>query len=262
VGGNFGLAVSPFLASGLAVVLGWRWAFAALGILPLLFGVWVLFDQSIVINAEEKQIRQDRAGGKALIAAPLVILSLITILNGMCYRGFTTFLPMYFDQTLKSGMIPGFSKLLQAGSFTTAVLVIGIFGQFLGGKLSDRFNKESIYTAAFLLAAPFLFLLSRLQGYSLVLSAMAFAFFYFANQPVANAILPGYVPPALRGRVYGWFFFINFGAGSIMSWIAGVIAERLDLASIFALLSAILLAASAFGLLLVRSARAAQKNMK
>jgi MFS family permease len=256
VGGNFGLAVSPFLASALAVSLGWRGAFSVLGILPLCFGLWVLFDRSIVIEEPKpEEGTQETGDDKKFILAPLLVLSIITILNGMCYRGFTTFLPAYFGARLKSGLIPGFSNLLQAGSFTTIVLVIGMFGQFLGGRLADRFNKESIYAGAFLLAAPFLFLLSRLQGMTLVLSAMTFAFFYFINQPVANAILPRYVSRPLRGRVYGWFFFLNFGAGSIMSWIAGVIAERLNLASIFVLLSAVLFLAGAFGILLVYSSR-------
>jgi len=261
VGGNFGLAISPVLASALAVSLGWRGAFSVLGVLPLAFGLWVLFDRSIVIkDPRQENIANDNDSGKKIILVPLLVMFLIGILNGMCYRGITTFLPAYFDAQLKGGLIPGFSKLLQAGSFTTMVLVVGMLGQFLGGWLADRFNKESIFTAAFLLATPFLFLLSRLQGMTLVLSAMTFAFFYFANQPVANAILPRYVPRRLRGRIYGWFFFINFGAGSIMSWIAGIIAERLNLASIFVLLAAVLFLAGAFGILLIYSSRMVGKS--
>ena len=255
VGGNFGLAISPVLASGLAAWLGWRAAFAALGILPVLFGIWVLVDRSIEVNLEaapEDSTGDDRADPK-LILLPLLFLFLMATLNGMCYRGFTTFLPAYFKARIPGGTIPGVSGLVQAGSFTTLVLIAGMLSQFLGGQIADRFAKEKVYTAIFLMCAPFLFLMSRLDGLFLVLSAMAFAFLYFANQPVSNALLPSYVPKVMRGRLYGWFFFANFGAGSVMSWIAGAIAERLNLAAIFALLSAIAALAGLLGFFLVRA---------
>lgn len=254
VGGNFGLALSPVLASGLAVLLGWRTAFIVLGLLPLAFGVWVIFDRSIAVESNPKTSGEVRQGNskKKYLLLPLLFLFLMAGLNGMCYRGFTTFLPVYFKTAIPNGTIPGLGGIFQAGSFTTLVLVVGMVSQYLGGRLSDRFSKEKIFTLVFLLSAPFMFLVSRSSGVPLVLFAMGFAFLYFANQPIANAILPKYVSESMRGRIYGWFFFMNFGAGSIMSWIAGVVADKLNLASIFAILAGLILLTgiSGFGLIL------------
>jgi len=261
VGGNFGLAISPLLASGLAAWLGWRLAFAGLGLLPLFCGLWVLVDRSIKVElkaAPEDTDNLDRPDPK-LFLLPLLVLFLMATLNGMCYRGFSAFLPAFFKLKIPAGTIPLVSGLVQAGSFTTLVLIAGMVSQFLGGKLADRFVKEKVFTAIFLLCAPFLFLLSRLEGIALLLSATAFAFLYFANQPVSNALLPNYVPRLMRGRLYGWFFFANFGAGSVMSWIAGTVAEKFSLAIIFEILAAIAALTGILGFLLVRVSRPDKK---
>jgi len=262
VGGNFGLAISPLLASALAAWLGWRAAFGVIGIFPIAFGLWALFDRKIGVsqNAGPEPALPENGPRPALILAPLLILFMMATLNGMCYRGLTTFLPAYFKQALPPGMIPGISSLVQAGSLTTAVLIVGMLSQFLGGRLADRLSKEKIFTAIFILAAPFLFMVSRSQGPAMVIYAMAFAFLYFANQPVSNAILPRYVPEPMRGRIYGWFFFMNFGAGSIMSWIAGIFADKFSLASIFALLAAIALLTGLLGFFLIRASTQAMKS--
>jgi MFS family permease len=142
----------------------------------------------------------------------------------------------------------------------TLVLFIGIFGQLLGGKLADRYREEIVYTVVFLVSAPLLFLVGRLHGGATVACAMVFAFFYFTNQSVGNTIIPRFVPEARRGHIYGWFFLVNFSGGSIMSWIAGVVAVRFSLSSIFVLLSAVLFAAGITGFFLIAASRSTKEQ--
>ena len=243
--------------SALAVWLGWRGAFALLGIFPFALGIYILLDKRIGVSRElasgPGQPPSSNDGKFRFL--PVLFLLMMAMLNGMCYRGFTTFLPAYFKTGIKAGLIPGFPVVLQAGSFTTLVLFIGIFGQLLGGKLADRYREEFVYTGVFLVSAPLLFLVSRERGMVMVACAMTFAFFYFTNQSVGNTIIPRFVSEARRGSIYGWFFLVNFSGGSIMSWIAGIVAVRFSLSSIFVLLAAVLFTAGLLGFFLIAASR-------
>lgn len=254
MGGNFGLALSPFLASALASLLGWRKGFIALGLIPIAFSFWVLLDRKLELKPENpsRDPGSESETKTRLMFRPILILFLMSILNGMCYRGFTTFLPAYFNQRISPNLIPGFSAVLQAGTFTALVLVLGMFGQFLAGRLADKYSKEKLFVAVFLIAVPFLFSLSLLRGLPLIFSAMIFAFFYFANQPIVNSLLPGYSHEKSWGRIYGWFYFMNFGAGSVMSWIAGSIGEKIALSYIFMVFAGLLFLAGLLGIPLIR----------
>jgi len=254
MGGNFGLALSPFLAAALAAALGWRKGFIALGAIPLLVALWPLLDKKLELapeNHPEPKAPENDLPQARFLLVPILILFAMSVLNGMCYRGFTTFLPAYFAAKISAPLIPG-AKALQAGSFTTLVLILGMAGQFLGGRLADKYPREKLFTAAFLLAVPFLFLVAFLAGTPLLISAMLFALFYFSNQPIVNSLLPQYAPRIILGRLYGWFYFMNFGAGAFMAWIAGVIAEKIALNYIFVLLAALLFLAGSLGFILIR----------
>jgi len=256
LGGNLGLAISPLLAGVLGGALGWRAGFILLGLFPLLYSFWVLFDRNLelknISTPSEPFLNSKNPAGSKFLLLPLIILFLMAVLNGMCYRGLMAFLPAYLFEQIPKGTLPGLSRLAQAGSFTTLILILGMFGQITGGKLADRYSKPWLYTLAFLISAPFLILLSLFSGWSLIFFAMIFAFIYFASQPVGNSLVPEYVGELVRGRIYGWFFFMNFGAGAIMSWLAGIIGDRFSLSKIFLALFLVLIFAGLIGFLLIK----------
>jgi len=265
MGGNFGLALSPLFASALAGVFGWRWAFILLGMIPAIFSVWIIFEPSLKIELKENSLQKNLSAepknpSKNYLIVPLIFLFLMAILNGMCYRGLMAFLPTYIFHHLPERSF-GISRVGQAGAFTTLILILGMFGQLSGGRLADYYSKPKLYTLAFLFSLPFLFLLSRLEGLILLLDAMIFAFIYFASQPIGNSLLPELTGKGVRGRIYGWFFFMNFGAGSVMSWIAGIIGERWSLNDIFLLLGIVLLGAVFLGFGLISTTSRARRKI-
>lgn len=251
MGGNLGLAVTPALAAFLAQRLGWDKAYLVLGILPIVLGMLVLAGRvKVERDAPEKKGEEDKGdNSRPVLLIPLIILFAMGVFNGMTYRGALTFLPAYFAERVHASWLP-LGEVAVGGTMTTAILLLGIAGQFLGGRLADRFRKERLFTAIFFISAPVLFALGLLSGLPLVLATGLFAFLYFANQPVGNSILPRYSSPRVQGTVFGLFFFVNFGAGSVMSWIAGVVGERFDLSSIFHMLAVTLVAAASLGLVL------------
>jgi MFS family permease len=256
VGGNLGLALTPFVAAALAGTMGWRWAYAALGSIPIILGLLVIAARVNVGRAEEpgSGSGKDNQSEKPYLLIPLVIMFFMAVFNGMTYRGLMTFLPSYFAERVHLSWLP-LHQVTVGGTMTTAILLLGVVGQFIGGNLADRFNKEKVYTVIFFITCPLLLLLGSLSNLPLILVTAAFAFLYFMNQPVGNAMIPRYASPAVRGMVFGLFFFMAFGAGSIMSWIAGIVGERFELNRIFIMLAASTLISALLGLLLVAKTR-------
>ncbi|HUT55731.1 MAG TPA: MFS transporter [bacterium] len=257
VGGNLGLAATPFLAAALAGAVGWHWAYAVIGSLPIVLGIAVL--ASGIEVEQEREPAGDAADGannnaRPYLLAPLLLLFSMAVFNGMTYRGLMTFLPAYFAENVHLSWLP-LQAATVGGTMTTAVLLLGVVGQYLGGNLADRYKKEKLYSLIFLLACPAMFVIGRLDNLPLVLTTAGFAFFYFMSQPIGNAILPRYTAPRVRGIIFGLFFFTGFGAGSFMSWIAGAVGDKYSLGAIFIIFAACLLAASSLGIFLIRSTR-------
>ena len=242
MGGNLGLALSPFITTALAEALGWRGAYFALSAPFFLLAVWVgrnRFETIPLAPAAPAPRESEPAKARGYLLVPLALLFVIGTFNGLCYRGFMTFLPAYFSESIH--LSHSAKNILLAGSLSTAVLLLGMGGQYLGGRLADRVSPAYLFAGIFLASAPPLFALGRLADLPLLFAAGLFAFFYFANQPVGNVLLVRFTSPAVRGRIFGMWFFVNFGIGSFMGWIAGEIGQRLELASIFGVLALCLL---------------------
>jgi MFS family permease len=257
VGGNLGLAATPFFAAALAGAVGWHWAYAAMGSLPIILGIVVLVS-GITVQAEKESAgdapNSANISARPYLLAPLLLLFSMAVFNGMTYRGLMTFLPSYFAEKVHLSWLP-LNPATVGGTFTTAILLLGVVGQYIGGNLADRFKKEKLYSLIFLLSCAPLFVIGRLENLPLILTFAGFAFLYFMSQPIGNAIIPRYAAPKVRGVIFGLFFFTGFGAGSFMSWIAGAVGDKYSLSSIFVIFAACLLAASSLGFFLVRSAR-------
>ncbi len=264
MGGNLGLALTPFFAAALAEALGgWRTAYAAVALIPLAIGLIVFFsgvDAGARRSEEEKSEPAATAGPRAVRLTPLLLLFAMGVFNGMAYRGCMTFLPAYFSERVSLKGID-IDAVTLGGAITTAVLFIGIVGQMTGGNLADKFKKEKLFTFVYVLACPALFMLGRLEDMALVAASALFAFIYFSGQPVGNSLLPTYTPARVRGLVFGLYFFMNFGVGSAMAYIGGYIGEsRHSLQGIFAVFALCLLIAAALGMVLILKTRDVEKR--
>jgi len=256
MGGNLGLAVTPFFAAALAGQLGWERAYFVIGLLPITMAFFVLFSGIDVVADDPKDVPGAELwpDKKKVLVLPLVVLFIMSIFNGMTYRGLMTFLPSYFAEAVHISWLP-FEEMTVGGAMTTAILLLGVVGQMGGGWLADRYKKEKLYTAIFFVTFPVLILLGQISDLPLVLATGLFALLYFGNQPVGNSMLPRYAAPSAHGSIFGLYFFASFGMGSVMSGIAGWVGERYQLSAIFGMLGATLFVSAILGLLLIRSTR-------
>lgn len=254
-GGNLGLALGPVLGGALAASLGWRNAYLVLGIPGIIAGLWLLSLRSIrdhekvVHNSGNNQPDESSSEPGKKNRAPLAVLFLLVAVNGFTYRGFLTFMPTYMSDSFPEFL--GLSPSTVGGLLTSGPMLLGIVGQYIGGRLADRFDSAKVYFLFFVLSTPLLFAISALTGFPLIIAVAGFAFVYFANQPVGNKLLATLTDQRRRGLAYGLFFFIGFGLGSFASTISGKVGEIYGINNIFAFLGMVLVLVSVLSLGLV-----------
>ena len=148
-----------------------------------------------------------------------------------------------------------------AGWLTSIVFMFGVFGQYLGGYLSEHRRPETLAFGLAVLAIPLLLAIGNSQGVALMLASIGFALFHFMTQPVYNSLLANYTPANWRGRMFGIYFFCNYGIGSFSAGMLGYIADQLGINWVFIVSAGFgLLVLVCATLLLVRAVRSSRRG--
>ena len=242
-GGNIGLALTPLLVGHLASYLGWRAVFVLFSIPGLVLAVLTLKlkigspIQPSAISHQPSATRQnaDPHPGIAegsLLTAPFFLLCLAYAFNGFTFQGAMTFLPAYLSQGVHRGLVRG-DAVTAGGTLVSFALIVGILGQYIGGRLGQGPRIERSLLAMVSLGVPFLTLMGLTSGYLLLLSAFGFAFFHFANQPLLNVTIAKNTSVRFRGAGFGLAFFLAFGLGSFSAMFSGYVAELMGLSAVF-----------------------------
>jgi MFS family permease len=273
VAGNVGVATGPLLGAVLLAFFGWR-TVAALLVVPAVVGVVLAlrleFDETAAVDPDAPvtdgggDADADAAGGlrgfaadsRLLFAGGFLLVFLVGNLYGLYYRGAFTFLPevlaglALFDPVSVAGRAFAPSQYVYSG-----LLVLGGAGQFLGGKLVDRFPAERVLVANFavLAAVALAFVPAANAGLGplLVVSGML-GFFVFLEAPVNQEVISRHVPAELRGLSFGWTYIAVFGVGALGSAVAGIVLTRWSPAVLFGILAAFAGLAGLVGLYLHR----------
>ena len=247
MGGNLGLAVMPVIAAAVASTLGWRAAYAVLAVPAILLAMYFIVNKNLGNNRDHEPLSNEHEIARVEPVnttrwVPLIMLFALGMLNGFCYRGMLTFLPAFFSNNSGAGQ-----GIMEGGALTTIVLVNGVVGQYIGGRLADRLHRSALFALCFTISAPLLATLGMWESHYAVVAAALFAFLYFANQPVGNALVMELSSNSFRGRAYGIYFFMNFGMGSFSATVSGWVGERYGLDAIFPFLGAVLAGTALMG---------------
>ena len=234
------MAAGPVYGYWMANWLGWRVAYlipGGLALLGLLF--LTTFHQEAATHNKSFKLKF------TLTRAQIIIIT-VASLWGFAHHGLFNFLPLYFDESVKTG----FGAVLGIGFLTGLVLLLGIIGQLLGGHLGERFQRKSLYIWVVALNIPFLIMMAiytetLLIGITCILGAVNFMF-----QPVNNSLLADETPKDQRGIIYGISAGISFGIGSLAGIVGGYIGEIFSINYIFPSMAVILVPAVILAILL------------
>ena len=267
--GNLGIASAPLVTGILTWLIGWRMAFVALGILGLAVGAAIA-----AIRVDETTSARGRkstdAGGTEL-AGYFAILCVALVFAGFAYRGNMLLLPAYLE--LKTTF---FSDLLQSVSFvrtqgtatlaatvlTSVVLLTGIFGQILGGRLADRMDLRRAYALYHGLSLPFILGMAFSSNYLLAVCAAGYTFFSLGMQPIENSLIAALTPHKWRSTSFAVKFILNFGVGASVVYMIAPIKNAFSFEMVYVFLAGATaaLVASAFVLLVASRRLATVRN--
>ena len=232
IAGSLGVASVPVLSAWIGSALGWRMPHVLYGFFGILVGFYSL---TIPRHPVVRETGDAPAGSEAppvLSYFNLIIFFMSAMALGLTYKGIMTFLPAYMGESIHIGGLH-LGKVALGGTVATIALLSGALGQYFAGRGADRFQAEGLYLGAILMGTVFVFLMAVSENLILVLSAVMYAFFYFATQPIQNYLLSTYLPKNRHGLGYGIHFCITFGIGSTAAAVSGYLADHYGLRSVF-----------------------------
>jgi len=144
------------------------------------------------------------------------------MLGGIVYRGATVILPAYFElrnqgifEWLTQQLPAGFSGNLVATTITSAIFLVGMLGQYMGGRVAERFSLPYSYLTFHLVTIPAAFAMAWTYNLPLVLVAVIYFFFLLGMQPIENTLVSRLTPAHWRHSAFGMKFVLTFGMGAM-----------------------------------------------
>ncbi|WP_436901294.1 MFS transporter [Halovenus halobia] len=262
--GNTGIATGPFLTAILLIAVDWRTAAVILAIPALLVavaGLTVDFDETAAVaatdggdapTAEIDSAKEFLDASRGLFTVGFATVFVLVLFNGLYYRGMLTFLPEmlgnFLDPLVDSAPSEGVGPVPDgrlAREFDLAqylyagLLTVGIAGQFVGGKLTDRVEVDRwlAITLALLAGIAVLFIPATETLPTLLLVSAALGFVLFGIQPLSQATIAKYSPPEHRGLSFGYTYLAIFGIGALGASIVGAALTYGSSTTVFVLLA-------------------------
>ena len=267
--GNLGIAVGPLATALLLFGLGdWRLVVGLLALPALVAAVAaarVEVDETAAVaepatdggSPDEADADEGGADARAsgsvgslgefltdsrvLFGGAFVLVFGVVMLSGLYYRGILTFLPEIL------GRFPSLAPVEFAGRelapqryFYVGLLMVGIAGQYAGGRLTDRVPVElgllGGYGALAVLAVLFLPVAS-LGLVPLIAIGALLGFCLFVVQPFYQATVAEYTPAGARGLSYGYTYLGVFGVGALGGAVAGGVLTYATETALFVVLA-------------------------
>ena len=268
--GNFGIALAPALAAGLAVTVDWRAAYVVLAVLA---GIVFLVSMRLDVRGPEPDLAElpdsspdakptdasldEKPSGETNGGSQWRVLLLVYgafVISGFIYRGSLTFIPAPIEEEVSIALF-GWEAAAVAGALSTLALLGGAIGWYSGGLVSERFRKDYFVLALSPIVALLLLLTSFATDAGLLVVIFFFVIVNFAMQPAFVTLVADYSPPGRLGTSFGISFFLSFGMGSFAASFAGFFADRWGTDSVFAMLAAVALLGTLLTVALVAVSR-------
>jgi MFS family permease len=289
VAGNLGIAVGPLVTAVLLFVVGdWRVVVGLLAV-PALVGAFaaarVDVDETAAVTAADggdsdsdggagarasgsiTSLSEFLADSRVLFASAFVLAFGVAMLSGLYYRGVLTFLPDLLGRfpSLQPVEVAGYPRSLEPQQYVySGLLMVGVLGQYVGGKATDRVPVELGLVAGYATLALFALLFLPVASLGLgpllaVGSVLGFAL--FVVQPFYQATIAEYTPAEARGLSYGYTYLGVFGVGALGGALAGFVLTVADPGALFVVLAVLAGLAALCGLALYRRRRASEPSV-
>ncbi len=234
--GNLGLALAPLFTGFLNWVASPAAAYLFLGILNL-SGLIILLKFPFSQTHDEQKEKNNTIVKKL---SPFLILLFAMTLGGVVYRGATIITPVLLELNTNNLLIRisslspfDISPNLFASVLTSLIFIVGVFAQFAGGRLAEKYSPEYCYLIFHSTAIPFAFLICYSSDYVLFAFTALYFFFLLGMQPSENTLVTKLVPRKFLSSSFGLKFILTFGVGSGSVKATGIISDLIGVENVF-----------------------------
>ena len=225
--GNLGLAAAPLLTG----IINWFWGPRTVYlVLAVLNTAGIALMLAFPLSESPRSEKAPGAGDNGNLKAFLILLTAM-MLGGIAYRGATVILPAYFElktggilQTLSGWAGRALSGNVVATAVTSVIFMVGIFGQYVGGRAAQRYDARYCYLLFHLITIPAVFLMAVTTNLPLAALSMVYFFFLLGMQPPENTLVARFSSKRLHHSAYGIKFVMTFGVGAL----AVKLVERIE----------------------------------
>ncbi|WP_280537307.1 MFS transporter [Halopenitus sp. POP-27] len=272
--GNLGITLGPLIAVLLLMTLPWRTVTAAFAIPAIIAAIAIALvdvDETAAVaesngsgsggsgTGDPPSVREVLTDSRTLFAGLFAIVFAIVVLQGFFYRGILTFLPeILSDSPVLEPVVLLDREVAPSRYVYVALLCVGMGGQYVGGRLSDRYPPEQVAIGAFLLLAALSLAFVPAAAFGVVAVvgvSLLLGFVLFGEQPLMQAVVAEYTGSGDRGIAYGYMYLANFGVGSLGAAVSGAILAYTTQRALFLLLAIVPAAAAVASATLFRYGR-------
>lgn len=253
IAGNVGIALGPFVTATLLIGVSWQVTAATLavpGLFAAIYGLSAEFDPVAAVDdpttgvdTTPASLHELMESSRALFGSAFALVFVIVIFEGLFYRGLLTYLPEILQGLpALAAFDPGLNlQGINPGDYIyVGLLVVGMAGQYVGGRLTDRFPTETGLVGLFGVLAALALLFVPVSGLGitpLIVLCGMIGFCLFAIQPFYQNAVAVHTPPSGRGLSYGYTYLGEFGLGSASIAVGGFLLGGFAVAVFFGVLS-------------------------
>jgi ACS family hexuronate transporter-like MFS transporter len=222
--GNLGQVLTPTIAYYLGMTFNWRLSFVFFGALSVATAAFLSR-----IEVDEGDPSGESQSYLEFVKTPgLWIILLYNVFVGFLFRSVDLFFPSFLS--VEKGYTGGLAAVANS-----AILLLGVAGQLLGGMGSDRLGQTKTLLVASAGMALSLVLLMVLPTGTLgvALFIVLYGVSMFGHQPTVTSMVSRLSPRRMMGLAYGVMFFSAFGVGSLSTTVTGYLADKYSLTTAF-----------------------------
>ena len=209
--GNLGLAAAAFIAGALMDAFGWRAAFFVPGMVAIAAGVAFLALVPDPGPVEKKAKSLGLHIDRATMARIFTILLVATACGGIIFNSTTVAMPKVFDERLRAVV----QSNVGIGALVAMVYATAAFAQLAMGALIDRFELRRLMIGIALVQIPLLAIAASLDGWAMLVAALAMMLAIFGQIPLNDAIVGKYCADEYRARVLAVRYVVSLGVAAI-----------------------------------------------
>ena len=260
IGGGLGFGLGPFLGAIISNQLNWHFAFAILGIPPLVAAALVFSRLKLASPKLQEGTSPSQHTPRSLkdiwhVFKPSIGIIIISVAMQLVSGPVMSFIPLF--------LMDIYNLSATAGSmWITIIRLGGLAGNLVGGWLIDKWGRRNTIFMILIMFGPVVMLISKIPfGFALGVVFILFGWLMAIRETAMQTLLMDNSPPHLRATIIGIYFSFGQQGSSIIQPLAGDFMDTFGISGVFNVIGWLSIGLSLLAVLLVLKGLRGKKGL-